>query len=237
MGDQLLGEIESRYVPREAHEGAIYLHDGDPYRVASVDDDQRLIHVRVSDDGVLTDPIGERLIIERGQLAQRSVGPIEVALLEVTIVDRVTGYQEIDQVTMRQRGSPFDLPRPRDMRLETIAVRIKHAAAYGSHLHALEHTIRALGSLVVVCDPADLQGHTELEGMPKAYIYDRTAGGVGLARRLFERLPEVLAAARDRIASCACDSGCPACIQSGSCPRRNEALDKAGALSLVTGVV
>ncbi|MEA2630031.1 MAG: box helicase protein, partial [Chloroflexota bacterium] len=46
---------------------------------------------------------------------------------------------------------------------------------------------------------------------PTIYLYESVPGGIGLAARLWERHADLLAAAADLIASCACDSGCPAC--------------------------
>ena len=233
VGESPIGEIESRYLPREAHEGAIYLHDGEPYRVVSVDDDLRLVRVRPSDEGVLTDPIGERSILERSHRSTRMIGPLRVELLDLGIVDKVIGYVELGEGTRRQRGSPFTLPRPRELRIETVGIRLALEEASGSAMHAAEHLGRSLGSVTVLCDPADLEGHTEVDGIVKAYIYDRTAGGVGLAKALFGRVDEVLSAARSRVDECVCEDGCPACIQSGSCIRRNRALDKVGARRLL----
>jgi DEAD/DEAH box helicase domain-containing protein len=231
--NEILGEIESRYVPREAHEGAIYLHDGEPFRVEAIDDDLRLIFLRKSEDGVLTDPRGDRAIRELDLVDTRRLGPIEVQLRALEIIDEVTGYVELGEETKKPRGSPFELERPRTIRVETIGIRFTHDGATGEAVHAEEHLIRALGSVAVICDPGDLEGHTEVDTFVKAYVYDRTAGGIGLTKRLFLRLDEVLAAASARVRECKCEAGCPACVQSGTCMRRNEALSKYGAAQLL----
>lgn len=70
-GGRQLGEIGSKYIPREAHPGAIYLHDGDPYRVMSVDSAERVVRVVTSDEGLLTNPIGYRRINETATLDSR----------------------------------------------------------------------------------------------------------------------------------------------------------------------
>ena len=229
-----IGQIESRYVPREAHEGAIYLQDGEPFRVKSVDDVQHLIVLEPSRERLLTDPLGHRLV--RPGLVRRSknANGLAVSLLGVTAIDRITEYVHINEVTKRRIGVPIPLPSPRDATLETVGVRVSAPLGIlGSELHAFEHLVRSLGALVVLCDPGDLEGHTETEGSPVAYVYDRNPGGIGLAERLYDRLDEVLEAAAQRVGACECEAGCPACIQSGSCLRRNEALDKLGARHLL----
>jgi DEAD/DEAH box helicase domain-containing protein len=47
---------------------------------------------------------------------------------------------------------------------------------------------------------------------PTIYLYDSHAGGIGLAERLFEVLPELLARGLATLDACACKSGCPSCV-------------------------
>jgi DEAD/DEAH box helicase domain-containing protein len=47
---------------------------------------------------------------------------------------------------------------------------------------------------------------------PTIYLYDAHAGGIGLAERLFEVLPDLLRQALDTIRGCGCLSGCPSCV-------------------------
>lgn len=47
---------------------------------------------------------------------------------------------------------------------------------------------------------------------PTVFLFDRVAGGIGLAPRLFEERETLLVRARAAIAGCECESGCPACV-------------------------
>jgi len=47
---------------------------------------------------------------------------------------------------------------------------------------------------------------------PTIYLYDSHAGGIGLAERLFEVLPDLLRRALDTLRGCACAWGCPSCV-------------------------
>jgi DEAD/DEAH box helicase domain-containing protein len=47
---------------------------------------------------------------------------------------------------------------------------------------------------------------------PTLFLFDALPGGVGLARRIFERTEELMDRAARLIAHCPCKSGCPACI-------------------------
>ncbi len=47
---------------------------------------------------------------------------------------------------------------------------------------------------------------------PTLYLFDALPGGVGLARRIYERTEELMDRAAHLIFNCACASGCPACV-------------------------
>jgi DEAD/DEAH box helicase domain-containing protein len=47
---------------------------------------------------------------------------------------------------------------------------------------------------------------------PTIYLYDAHAGGIGLAERVFEILPDLLQRGLDTLGACACGFGCPSCV-------------------------
>ena len=47
---------------------------------------------------------------------------------------------------------------------------------------------------------------------PTIYLYDSHAGGIGLAERIFDILPQLLARGLETLQSCPCRSGCPSCV-------------------------
>jgi DEAD/DEAH box helicase domain-containing protein len=47
---------------------------------------------------------------------------------------------------------------------------------------------------------------------PTMYLYDAHAGGIGLAERLFEVLPELLQRGLATLQACPCAAGCPSCV-------------------------
>ena len=57
---------------------------------------------------------------------------------------------------------------------------------------------------------------------------------MGIAKKGFRELEILLAKVRDHVASCACEDGCPSCIQSPKCGNGNRPLDKRGAVDLLT---
>ncbi|HTQ81374.1 MAG TPA: Zn-binding domain-containing protein, partial [Thermoanaerobaculia bacterium] len=100
-------------------------------------------------------------------------------------------------------------------------------------LHASEHAAISLIPLLALCDRNDVGGismpfHPQV-GCGTVFLYDGHPGGVGIMRRVFEDLGDLLSRVLDLLAGCPCDSGCPSCVQSPKCGNGNRPLDKAGA--------
>jgi DEAD/DEAH box helicase domain-containing protein len=47
---------------------------------------------------------------------------------------------------------------------------------------------------------------------PTIYLYDAHAGGIGLAERVFEVLPDLLRHGLQTLKACPCAAGCPSCV-------------------------
>jgi DEAD/DEAH box helicase domain-containing protein len=50
------------------------------------------------------------------------------------------------------------------------------------------------------------------EFTPTIYLYDNQPGGIGLAERIFQVLPDLLRRGLETIGACGCPSGCPSCV-------------------------
>jgi DEAD/DEAH box helicase domain-containing protein len=97
-------------------------------------------------------------------------------------------------------------------------------------LHGTEHAIIALMPLHVMCDRWDIGGLSSPaygeSGEPTIFVYDACEGGVGLAEKAYELLPELFATSYELVRDCRCDEGCPSCIYSPKCGNDNQPLDK-----------
>lgn len=180
----------------------------------------------------------------------RPLGTTHVHFGRLRITQRITGYEKRSTFEQKLLGV-FELELPPTI-YETEGLWIEaepsRALDNGGHhrmgsLHGLEHALIALSPLHTLCDAADLGGITFVEHpqVPggAVFVYDAYPGGLGLAARTFELLPQLLVAVLERIESCRCDSGCPGCVHSPRCGAGNYPLDKLGtaaALRLLLGM-
>jgi DEAD/DEAH box helicase domain-containing protein len=241
----VLGVVERERAYSTVHEGAIYLHLGESYRVLELDLEARTALVEPFTTDYYTQPKKETTTaIERAELTERRLG-MEVSFGRVSVTEQVVAYQKKgirDQATLElvalelpettfETEAVWYLPEPWMLEgLEAIERLL------GS-LHAAEHSMIALLPLWAMCDRWDIGGlSTNIHfqtGRPTVFIYDGHAGGVGIARRGFDQLEGWVADTERLLAGCPCESGCPSCVQSPKCGNLNEFLDKPGALLLL----
>jgi DEAD/DEAH box helicase domain-containing protein len=241
----VLGVVERERAYSTVHDGAIYLHLGESYRVLELDLEARTALVEPFKSDYYTQPKKETTTaIDRPELTERRLG-MEVSFGTVSVTEQVVAYQKKgirDQATLElvalelpettfETEAVWYLPEPWMLEgLEAIERLL------GS-LHAAEHSMIALLPLWAMCDRWDIGGlSTNLHfqtGRPTVFIYDGHPGGVGIARRGFDQLEGWVADTERLLAGCPCESGCPSCVQSPKCGNLNEFLDKAGALTLL----
>ena len=143
-------------------------------------------------------------------------------------------------LTMRLRTMAMWLAFPeqaQSIAMATIVGEIKDPnQALGEGLHAIQHLLTSTIPLLVMCDRRDISGyyHTQHADVGAAlFLYDACQGGIGLADIAYQRLESLLALAYETAIRCQCQTGCPSCIQMGSCRLRNESLSKAAAIAIL----
>ncbi len=117
----------------------------------------------------------------------------------------------------------------------TLAEISSHRDELVDGLRALTRLLHSLAPIFLLCDIRDIgawlgDGTPSAEGQvvtretmraqlvqgdeftPTIYLYDNQPGGIGLAERIFEVLPELLARGLETLESCACPAGCPSCV-------------------------
>jgi DEAD/DEAH box helicase domain-containing protein len=177
-------------------------------------------------------------------------GPIGFFLGQVDVTSQVVSYQR------RRLGSgevidtrPLDLPA-RELRTVAVWFTISPRCLDGAGvapvdvpgaLHAAEHAAIGLLPLMATCDRWDIGGLSTARhpdtAAPTVFVYDGHPGGAGFAERAYATAAAWLSATREAIAACACESGCPSCVQSPKCGNGNNPLAKDDAVVVLDAVL
>ena len=222
----VVGEVDLASAPALVHEHAIYMHLGRQYHVERLDWPQRKAYVKRVEVDYYTDAeIAVGITVLREDAFAR--GRLPRAHGDVVVTYRPTIFKKLKLFTQENIGwGRIHLPEttmhttsawwsigPESTRTESIPWtndRLQGALA------ALSHALHNIAPLYLMCDPHDLGRVYEIRsphtGAPTIYLYERAPGGVGLAERSFRLHDELIASARDLIASCACEWGCPSCV-------------------------
>jgi DEAD/DEAH box helicase domain-containing protein len=241
----VLGIVERERAYSTVHEGAIYLHLGDSYRVLSLDPAAGTALVEPFVGDYYTQAKKETTTaIERADVEEERLG-LALAFGAVSVTEQVIAYQKKsirEQETLETVA--LDLP-PTTFETEAVwfvpepwmLAGLEEMPRLLSSLHAAEHSMIAVLPLWAMCDRWDIGGlstnvHFQT-GRPTIFVYDGHAGGVGIAKRGFDAFEGWVADTERLLAGCPCERGCPSCVQSPKCGNLNEFLDKEGALTLL----
>jgi DEAD/DEAH box helicase domain-containing protein len=241
-----LEEISSNSAPFRVHPGAVYLHQGESYLVTEYNHDMRYAAAAPADVDYYTQPreLNDVRIVR--SLRHRQTAKTLAYLGRVNVRSQVVGYRRLQQFTEAVQGDfPLDMPVSEfetaalwwDLPVSMAAELAAHGMDFLGGIHAVEHSAIGILPLFAMCDRWDIGGlstprHPDTE-VPQIFIYDGFAGGVGIAEKGFELLPELWAATLDVIRGCSCENGCPSCVQSPKCGNFNQPLDKRAAQAIL----
>jgi DEAD/DEAH box helicase domain-containing protein len=245
-----VGTVEAGRAYSSVHEGAIYLHQGQHYRVARLDLSDMAAWVEPVDPDYYTQARSDTDVRVLGAEQTVRVGRALLSVGAVEVTEQVTGYRKKALGTGEVLGD-FDLALPPTVLTtrafwytveEAVLVRAGLGpAAWPGTLHAAEHAGIGMLPLFTICDRWDVGGvSTALladTGLPTIVIYDGYPGGAGIAELGFAAGRSHLEATLAAIEACPCERGCPSCVQSPKCGNLNEPLDKAGAVAFLRSVL
>jgi len=236
---------------RDAHEGAIYHHQGTTYEVVDLDLDRDVATLQPTWADYYTRVLHDKTMTVAEDLRAKPLPgrpDVDVRFAEVTMRKQITGFERRDprrgetigrgtldlpETTLRTSALYFTVPSDVE-----IAMR-ESGGEYGFNggIHAAEHGAISLFPLSFLCDRGDIGGvstpyhpHTEKSTI---FIYDGYPGGVGLTASGYDEIGTLLSRTRRMIRECACADGCPACVQSPHCGNANDPLSKEEAVLLL----
>jgi DEAD/DEAH box helicase domain-containing protein len=243
---RMLEELDASSAPFRVHPGAVYLHQGDSYLVTEYNHDLRHAIVAPTQGDYYTQPreLGDVRIIR--SLRHRRTAATTAYLGQVRVRSQVIGYRRLQQFSEAVLGDEaLDMPVTEystvalwwDLPPEMPAELTQRGLDFMGGIHATEHACIGILPLFAMCDRWDIGGlstarHADTE-QAQIFIYDGFPGGVGIAEKGFELLPELWSATLDAVQACPCSDGCPSCVQSPKCGNFNHPLDKQAAILIL----
>ena len=243
---RLLGTVDHSSAHGTVHQGAVYLHLGETYLVLALDLDEHVAVVIPASPDYSTSAREVTDIAITRESEHAPWGRARMSFGEVRVTHQVVSFLKRRVPSGEVLGEePLDLP---ERVLDTKAVwwtlppaLLEEAGFAGRDLpgaaHAAEHAAIGLLPLFATCDRWDIGGvSTALHpdtGQLTVFVYDGHPGGAGFAERGFHAAREWWAATREAISACACEDGCPSCVQSPKCGNGNNPLDKRAAVALL----
>jgi DEAD/DEAH box helicase domain-containing protein len=247
---RLIGTVDGGRAFAVLHPGALYLHQGQQYRIGELDRTDHVAYVDATSVDEYTQARSDTqlrfLKIEQAQ----TIGRVRVCLGRVEVEEQVVGYQRKKISTNEVMGEEvLDLP-PSSLLTRAFWFEIPDRvieqaqvgpAAIPGTVHAAEHAGISILPLFTICDRWDVGGVSTAShpqtGVATIVIYDGYPGGAGIAELGYSAGVDHVQATLAAIEGCRCQHGCPGCVQSPKCGNGNDPLDKDGARRLLTAML
>lgn len=249
---QILGTVDAARAVSEVHDGAVYVHQGETFVVDSLSLAESVAAVHPETPSWFTRAM-ETTEIRMGQVystvevggTDSAPSGVWLADVQVQVTHQVTGYQRRTSDGEVLQTVPLEVP-PQRLVTRAAAYTVDPGVLFDlgieeplwpGTLHAAEHAAIGMLPLLATCDRWDIGGvstvlHSDT-GFPTVFVYDGYAGGAGFAEAGFGRFAEWMRMTAEAVESCACESGCPSCVQSPKCGNGNDPLYKQGAAVLL----
>lgn len=247
---EIIGEIDAGRAMKEAHPGAVYLHQSRMLLVDNLDIDGREVVVTEfrSNFHTRAHVHKETEILE--QLKSKQVFGCRISWGRLKVVEQVTGYSKINNFTQKVAStSSLELPEqiieteglwldlPDDLRIYLENLKMHFMGG----IHAIEHAMIAMFPLLILCDRNDIGGiscpHHQQTDKASIFIYDGYGGGAGLSEEAYYLIEKLLVQTVQTVQTCGCENGCPSCVHSPKCGSGNRPIDKAASLALLEKIL
>lgn len=225
----VIAEVDFPTALTSLHEKAIYLHEARQYQVERFDYEARKAYVRQVDCDYFTDAIDYTQVKVLEEFDSTAVSGASAVHGDVRVNRQVVGFKKVKFYTLENVGAG-NLSMP-EQETHTTAFWLHFPESFlarfpdatptekQSGLNGLGNALRAVASLLLMCDPRDL-GVAITEDIagslktwePNLYLYDRYPGGTGQSAPLHKMTMRLLKGAAEMLAGCPCETGCPSCI-------------------------
>lgn len=209
--DEEIGQISDMRQFREAYIGAVFPFFGQKYIVHSQEKDA--VVLTDAEQNLKTEPTFVTKLVTEDPVDGFAYGEIKMFYGALDFSMNFYGYKVVDERT----GAELENHKRRDARylndLHAFWINVPPSECANEGIGALEHIIRVGAMFVIPADRFDTSTYSRSGDEPFASYYENYTGGIGVAKRLFTVLPDVLEKGIDIAEKCNCEPGCPNCIQ------------------------
>jgi DEAD/DEAH box helicase domain-containing protein len=221
----VIGSVDQTFAFGAVHTGAVYLHDAETYFIEKLDLEKHVAWARRAETDFFTQSLSEAQIRIEETDEEKLVREANIGIGAVTVTITIGMFKKIKFGSLDSLGyGKLDLP---PQTLETTAFwavpplsALRRLREWGrvpyEGMLGIANAVVGVMPLRVMCDSADLGAVVDSSqlGVPAIFIYDKYPGGLGFAQRGFDQVEPLLAAARELVAECPCEEGCPSCVGS-----------------------
>ncbi|MEQ8819776.1 MAG: DEAD/DEAH box helicase [Sumerlaeia bacterium] len=225
----VIGEVDYNAAPYLLHDHATYIHNARTYYVEKLDWDRRTAYVREKRLDYFTEAemsVNIQVLTVDQEQPGATASAFEFRRFgDVSVTQSITRFKKVRFETQESIGyGPVSVPQ---LEIQTEAAWLTFRPEAEARMKALgldiaaglrgvAHLLRITVPVHVMCDPRDIgvvpQLRARYDRLPAITVWDRFAGGMGLARRFHAMQGRVLRASLDAVRHCPCEGGCPACV-------------------------
>ena len=226
----VIGEIDAASVPFITYPEAVYIHEGETFRVTHIDRQRGVVTVEKADFAYYTTPLMSHSISLTETLEERDFSRFRVGQCSVNVTSRTVGYMRRRFSTGENLGT-FELlvePVVLDTAAAYIIISQELRNALGLEglsvlggVVGLKNLIAVVAPLLAMCDRHDIEVVLDSEnlGAQAIFVFDRFEGGLGFAEKVGEGIQDVLSMCQRVVTGCQCENGCPSCVGTASTER------------------
>ncbi|MBN2207910.1 MAG: DEAD/DEAH box helicase [Candidatus Coatesbacteria bacterium] len=231
----VIGEIDSASVPFITYPEAVYIHEGETFRVVHIDHQRGVVTVEKADFVYYTTPLMSHSISVTETLEERDFSRFRVGQCSVNVTSRTAGYMRRRFSTGENLGTFELLLEPVVLETAAAYVRVSQELRDALALEGLsvlcgivglKNLIAVVAPLLAMCDRHDIEVVLDSEnlGEQAIFAFDRFEGGLGFAEKVGEGIQDVLTMCQKVVTGCQCKNGCPSCVGTASTEREATAL-------------
>ena len=124
-----------------------------------------------------------------------------------------TGYKLVEESTGEVRAEGGSSEAHFMNNLHSFWINVPQGELSDAGIGAVEHMLRVGAMFVIPADRFDTSTYSKMGNEPTSYYYENYSGGIGVAKKLFEKWRTALEEGIKVAASCSCRLGCQNCIE------------------------